>query len=213
LFFKAGAGKKKFLTDPVEIIPFPKQSLREKAQSPARVTAPEVKYESITVKPEPKVISTPTGQVAAATLSIKKMSEQSSEETDMRPENLPYDIYSFDKVKMLWRRFAMVMKEQGMETFYNAMIKREPKEIENDLFHLLVDNQVQIDYITPHLQEMNSYFRKELRNYAFTIAVQLTDKPEEEIKYLTGKDKFAAMARRNPNLHTLKNMFNLDIDL
>jgi hypothetical protein len=35
---------------------------------------------------------------------------------------------------------------------------------------------------------------------------------EEEVKFLTGKDKFAALARKNPNLHTLKNRFNLDID-
>ena len=35
---------------------------------------------------------------------------------------------------------------------------------------------------------------------------------EEDVKFLTGKDKFAALARKNPNLHTLKNRFNLDID-
>jgi hypothetical protein len=34
----------------------------------------------------------------------------------------------------------------------------------------------------------------------------------QEVKYLTGKDKFAAMARKNTNLHKLKNLFNLDIE-
>jgi hypothetical protein len=32
------------------------------------------------------------------------------------------------------------------------------------------------------------------------------------VKFLTGKDKFTALARKNPNLHTLKNTFNLDIE-
>ena len=120
--------------------------------------------------------------------------------------------YSFDQVKMLWRRFAFEVKERGMETFYNAMIKREPMRKDTDLYIMEVDNQIQVDYITPHLQEINQFFRKELKNYAFTIEIEQTGNPEEEIKFLTGKDKFAAMARKNPNIHTLKTMFNLDIE-
>jgi hypothetical protein len=59
---------------------------------------------------------------------------------------------------------------------------------------------------------MNAYFRKELKNYNVQISLEINDKPEEETKYLTGKDKFQALARKNPNLHTLKNMFNLDVE-
>ena len=213
MFPQAGAGKKKSLTEPVDIIPFPKQSLREKAAPPQRSKSHEAKPIPLQEKPEPRILSTPTGQLSAATISIKKHLEPTKEEeADHRPENLPYETYSYDQVKRLWRSFAFVMKERGMETFYNALIKREPFEKEADSFHLLVENQVQIDYITPHLQEMNGYFRKELKNYAFSVSVLITDKPEEEVKYLTGKDKFQTMARRNPNLHTLKNMFNLDIE-
>lgn len=215
MFLKTGARKKKWLTDPVEIIPFPAQNLRDKVPTQTRANAPDVKPVHVETKPEPKILTTPTGQASSLTISIKKMIEPTKEEEteDYRPENLPRENYSFDQVKMLWRRFAFVMKEKGMETFYNAMIKREPFEKAKDQFQLLVDNQVQIDYITPHLQELNGYFRKELRNYDFTISVLITDKPEEEVKYLTGKDKFQAMARRNPNLHTLKNLFNLDIEI
>ena len=99
-----------------------------------------------------------------------------------------------------------------METFYNAMIKREPNRKEQDSYTMDVDNQIQVDYITPHLQDLNQFFRKELKNYAFTISIEQTGNPEEEIKFLTGKDKFAAMARKNPNIHTLKTLFNLDIE-
>jgi hypothetical protein len=54
--------------------------------------------------------------------------------------------------------------------------------------------------------------RKELKNYSVDITLRLNDHPEDEVKFLTGKDKFAALARKNPNLHTLKNTFNLDIE-
>ena len=126
--------------------------------------------------------------------------------------NQPKEDYNFDQIKMLWRRFAFEMKERGMETFYNAMIKREPIREENDKFKMLLDNQIQHDYITTHLQDMNDYFRKELKNYNVQISLEINDKPEEETKYLTGKDKFQALDRKNPNLHTLKNMFNLDVE-
>jgi hypothetical protein len=125
---------------------------------------------------------------------------------------MPRERYEIDQVKVLWRKFAFLMKEQGLETFYNAMIRREPIDIGNDNFQLIVDNQIQVDYIGSHLQEMNAFFRKNLQNYAFSIQLSITDKPEEEIKFLTGKDKFNALARKNPNLHTLKTMFNLDIE-
>ena len=157
----------------------------------------------------------PTGQLNTSTLSIKNLIQKKEEIAEMHSkstENLPMNDYSFDQVKMLWRRFAFEVKERGMETFYNAMIKREPNRKEQDSYIMDVDNQIQVDYITPHLQEINQFFRKELKNYAFTISIEQTGNPEEEIKFLTGKDKFAAMARKNPNIHTLKTLFNLDIE-
>jgi hypothetical protein len=215
VFFTARARKKKGLTDPVELIPFKNQNLRGKASPSEKVIAPPIRQEAPTPIVEQKMATVPTGQLNTSTLSIKNLIQKKEEIAEMHsksPENLPMNDYSFDQVKMLWRRFAFEVKERGMETFYNAMIKREPNRKEQDSYIMDVDNQIQVDYITPHLQEINQFFRKELKNYAFTISIEQTGNPEEEIKFLTGKDKFAAMARKNPNIHTLKTLFNLDIE-
>lgn len=216
MFPTAGAGKKKWLTDPVDIISFPNQNLRDKLAATPKPIAPSVRQVTvIDQKPEPKVAAIPTGQLNTAHLSIKKMMEKSEEEgsaSDRSIENKPREPFSYDHVKMLWRRFAFEMKERGMETFYNAMIKREPIQKQDTEFMMDVDNQIQVDYITPHLQDLLAYFRKELKNYSFDVTIRITDNPDEEVKFLTGKDKFAALARKNPNLHTLKNTFNLDIE-
>jgi hypothetical protein len=216
LFPTAGAGKKKWLTDPVDIIPFPNQNLRDKVAATPKPIAPSVRQiPVIDQKPEPKIATVPTGQLNTSHLSIKKMMEKSEEEgssADRSLENMPREAFSYDHVKMLWRRFAFEMKERGMETFYNAMIKREPVQKEDTEFIMDVDNQIQVDYITPHLQDLVAYFRKELKNYSFDVSLRITDNPDEDVKFLTGKDKFAALARKNPNLHTLKNTFNLDIE-
>lgn len=120
--------------------------------------------------------------------------------------------FTFDQVKMVWRRYAHEMKAKGMETFYNAMIKRDPKVKEDVHFTMDVDNQVQIDYITPHLNELIQFLRNELRNDGITLNFSLSEDKESQVKFLTGKDRFASLAKKNPNLHSFKSVFNLDIE-
>lgn len=113
---------------------------------------------------------------------------------------------------MYWKQFAFQLKEDGMETFYNALIKRDPVLKSDEVLELTVDNLVQYNYIQTHLITFKEFMRKQLNNYYLDIVVVQADPSDEEVKFLSGKDKFAAMARKNPNLHTLKNRFNLDID-
>lgn len=113
---------------------------------------------------------------------------------------------------MIWRRYAHEAKAKGMETFYNAMIKRDPRQIDDVHFIMDVDNQVQVDYITPHLQDLVGYLRNEVKNYDVSLELNLLENNEVEVKFLTGKDRFANMAKKNPNLHSFKNIFNLDIE-
>jgi hypothetical protein len=104
------------------------------------------------------------------------------------------------------------MKEDGMETFYNALIKRDPTLQGDETLQLTVDNLVQQNYIQTHLLQFKDFMRKQLNNYHIDIILAQAESDEEEVKFLTGKDKFTALARKNPNLHTLKNRFNLDIE-
>ncbi|MFM7636420.1 MAG: hypothetical protein ACKO5W_00965 [Crocinitomicaceae bacterium] len=113
---------------------------------------------------------------------------------------------------MYWKQFAYQLKDNGMETFHHALIKRDPLVINDELYAIVVDNQVQVDYIQPLLGDFISFMREKVNNFSLEVKLQISDKPDEEVKYLTGKDKFAAMARKNPNLHVLKSLFNLDID-
>jgi DNA polymerase-3 subunit gamma/tau len=214
LFHCSGARKKKFLTDPVKIVPFPDQNLRKKV---TKVQPKEkIKVEPIKTAPvvERKVMTAPTGKLPSSSVSIKKMMEKKVEEKGKSVDfaNMPRNDYDMDDLKMHWRRFAFRMKDEGKDTFYNALIKREPIRKEQDEYVLEVDNQVQVDYIVPILPDLLGYVRKSLNNYGVNIKMEITKNPEEEVKFLNGKDKFAAMARKNPNMHTLKTLFNLDIE-
>ena len=217
MFHFSGARKKKSLTSPVKIIPFPNQNLRSIAPKKV-VNKPESKPEPvqhIAHKPQPKVMSSPSGKLNSSSLSIKQMMEKKEEKfagAGIIMDNMPRESFSSDDLKMLWRRYAFQMKDEGKDTFYNAMIKRDPKPTSDTSFILEVDNQVQIDYIQPSLSDLLGYLRKELKNYDILVELALTSNPDEEVKFQTGKDKFASLARKNPYLHALKTTFNLDIE-
>ena len=153
MFHQRGARKKKGLTDLVKIIPFPNQNLRKKAQKATVKPTIKTTSKNMMAKPEPKVMETPTGQLSSSSLSIKKMMEKKEEEAGGKAidlSNMPRNPYGYDDLKMAWRKFAFAMKNDGKETFYNAMIKREPKRVGDDDYVMEVDNQVQIDYIRPN---------------------------------------------------------------
>lgn len=166
-------------------------------------------------KPEPKVLSAAGEKVKSTNLSIKKLlnpQTENGENYGLSNQELPRELFTFDDVNMGWRRFANEMKEQGRETFYNAMIKRNPKAISDTHFVMEVDNMVQVDLISADMERLTSYMRNSLKNYDVFIEVKMTENQQEDVKHLTGKDKFTMLARKFPNLHSLKNTFSLDIE-
>ena len=214
MLYSKGVRKKKRLTDPVQIIPFPEQASEA---SNAKVNSVKTPAPTITnfSKPEAKVLTAPSGQLNTSNVSIKKIlqptQEKNTQEINLN-QPLLKEKFSFDQVKMAWRRYAHEMKSKGLETFYNAMIKRDPKIKDEVLFTMEVDNQVQIDYITPHVHDLISFLRQELKNFEISVDFFLSEDKDSEVKFLTGKDRFASMARKNPNLHSFKTIFNLDIE-
>ncbi len=162
---------------------------------------------------ETKILSTPQGTVQTKHISIKESIEKiKASQEQVNIEDLPREGFSIEHVKMYWKQYAYQVKENGMETFYNALIKRDPVLLGDEKLGLVVDNQVQMDYIQAELYGFTQFMRKHLQNHHVEIQLSMTTEQETETKFLTGKDKFNALARKNPNLHTLKNLFNLDIE-
>lgn len=162
---------------------------------------------------ENKILTSPQGAISTKHLSIKESIEKIKESQQQgKLEDLPREGFSIEHVKMFWKQYAYVVKENGLETFYNALIKRDPILVSEEVLGIVVDNQVQMDYIQAELVGFIEFMRKSLQNYHVDIQLSMSNEPEKETKFLTGKDKFSALARKNPNLHTLKNLFNLDIE-
>ncbi len=147
--------------------------------------------------------------------SIKKaleVNKNNDQEVGGLQQNQSFEDFSFDQLKMVWRQFAFDAKSRALETLYNAMVKREPILSEGNKVKMEVDNQVQIDYISNHINDLVSFIREHLKNYSIELECFISTNNTEEVKFLTGKDRFNAMAQKNANLHTFKKVFNLDIE-
>jgi hypothetical protein len=180
LFFKTRARKKKWLTERVDILPFPNQTLRKKA-TPAKTVAP-IPISIVPQEVKPVVLTAPAGSVDASHISIKKILEdQNKNEPSISKESTLRESFTQDQLKMFWKRFAFQMKESSMETFYNALIKREPVFINDETFAIDVYNTVQIDYINPLLNDFVSYLRQNLKNFSIKVELKLTDDPMKEV--------------------------------
>ena len=74
-------------------------------------------------------------------------------------ENLPEEKYTADRLVRVWRQYAFQFKDEGQETFYNALVKRDPLIEKNDVLKLFVENQMQVDYIKPLLTKLISFIQ------------------------------------------------------
>ena len=205
--------KKKSFTDPVTILPFKGQNLRDLAPKP--VSKPNVNQRTIIESPEPKIkaLKVPTGSLQTTNVSINQLLKDERESNIQIPaEDLPHESFSFDQLKMFWRQYAYQAKENAEITLYNAMVKREPVLVDGKIIRIEVDNAVQLGFIANVQQQMTDFFRSHLKNYSIVLDPFQTEEMDEENQYKSPKDQFAALARKYPNLHSFKSAFNLDFE-
>lgn len=174
---------------------------------------------TIAFKKEVRTLSAPTGQLNTANISIKQMQEKQSDSEQNVSEdisNRPQKPFSFDELKMYWRQFAFNIKQDGLpgaDTMSLAMTKRDPKMPTATHIHQEFDNQIQLDMMSQNFSSiLLEFLRNKLQNWGVTIEFSLVETQDDNMKHLTGKDRFEVLARKNTNLLTLQKTFNLDIE-
>jgi DNA polymerase-3 subunit gamma/tau len=176
---------------------------------------PEVKAQPVSkvlTQNAPVNFEKPTGNYSSPHASIKELLNPAKvEQINSNLENAPRELFSEDQLKMVWKQYSFVLKEQGLETFYNALIKRHPIRQSEEVYVLSLDNEIQKEYILSHIDSFLLFLREKLKNYSVKVLLEVVEHGEEE-KFITSKQKFELMARKNPNLHIFKSMFNLDIE-
>jgi hypothetical protein len=165
-------------------------------------------------KQEPKTVSQPVGTLQTNNLSIKEMlnpvkSENGLIEELVIKERVPLDV---DSLNMYWRKYAHAQKEQDKNNLYSVMIKREPRIISDHTFSFEVDNTIIEDLLKAELNDLMLYLRQNLKNGALQNILHISEHSEKSLNPYSPKEKFKALAEKNPNLMTFQKLFNLDLD-
>lgn len=217
MFYQKRVGKKKALTDPVKIISFPGQNEKQ-AKSEKKSTVSKKNTEDLprpSLNREAKVLKAPTGNLKSSYLSIKELQnaevKKENKQQDLTADK-PKNNFSFDDLKMAWRKFAYKSKENGLDTLFTAMTSRDPQlESDYEVIHT-VDNGVQQTFVVQNETSILTFLRQELQNWSISLTVNIETEENSNKQLYSGQDKFKDMAERNPHLKTLQQRFKLDID-
>ena len=217
MFYQKRVGKKKALTDPVKIISFPGQNEKQ-TKSEKKLIVSKKNTEDLprpSLNREAKVLKAPTGNLKSSYLSIKELQnaevKKENKQQDLTADK-PKNNFSFDDLKMAWRKFAYKSKENGLDTLFTAMTSRDPQlESDYEVIHT-VDNGVQQTFVVQNETSILTFLRQELQNWSISLTVNIETEENSNKQLYSGQDKFKDMAERNPHLKTLQQRFKLDID-
>ena len=158
------------------------------------------------------MLSAPTGQLQTPHVSINQFIEQQRLKTAGNSEDLPRKPFERDDLVRLWKTISHNEKINGQDQVYHIMSKRDPQPVDATHYRFEVDGVVQKSRMDNAIPDIINKLRKELQNFDLEIAIEITQDEIEEVKFLTGNDKFEKMARKNSNLFDFKNRFGLDIE-
>ena len=212
MFFTARARKKKSLTDPISILPFTAQIPGNPTENNIQKPIPKKAENDLKSKVQESSSAYITPPKPTKLISIQDLLAEEKEKKRRALEDQARDDFSHDQLIIIWKKYAFEMREQGKDTFFHALTKREPAFISQEKIELILENNIQVEYIRPLLDDFIKFLRSNLNNYFIEIEFTLDTTELPSAKPLTGRDKFKSMASKNPNLMILKNTFNLDID-
>ena len=137
----------------------------------------------------------------------KSAAEEAMEDFSGKPAD-PFDQEDF---MSHWNIYAATVKNQGKNSLYSTMKKRDPRVEKDFVVVLEIDNELQERDLNTEKPELMAYLREHLNNWSIRLnAVVVEDK--ESQKLYTPRDKYLRMVEKNPKLNDLKQKLDLDID-
>ncbi len=113
-------------------------------------------------------------------------------------------------LKATWKKFNEKLKTEGREREFNIL--NQKVEFGEDLtINLTLSNSFQAITIESLQQELLAYIRGALKNSSIRLNV-IIEKTEEKKMIYTNSEKYEYLAKKFPNLQSLRSRFELDTD-
>ena len=151
-----------------------------------------------------------TTSITGIRKKINKKVEIDSERKE--EQNLSSSKFSEVLLQEKWLLFAENRKLEGKLGLHTTLTKSKPTL--NDDFSILfvIDSEVQRMELQLESQSLLDFLRSELNNGLIQLKLEVTAHDKPKLSQLSSKERFFQMAEKNPDLHLLKEEFNLDIE-
>ena len=157
----------------------------------------------------------PTGKLSKFSVSIKQSMKSeptpaSTTSSDVpqvdTPKNEPFDE---SKLNFLWQQYVAAMPQEQV-AMARRMQTMHLKLGANFVAEVEVNNEIVYKELAGYLSTVQSHLQQRLSNNLLKITIKLSITQQDEI-IITPRQKFTAMAKKNPALADLKNLFQLEL--
>ena len=111
---------------------------------------------------------------------------------------------------LAWDDFAETLKNK-FPHLYSTLKSSRPALLEDWNISFTIDNKVLEEELTAHKTEMMEFLRTRLNNFRIRLQTSVAEVQKTRKPY-TDREKFDLMAEKNPNLKTLRETLDLDIE-
>lgn len=185
--------------------------------------SPENENSTPAPEPQPKTVSKPDinkrllsggNSISGVSLSnIGKKEKPVEEEVKISDEEKANIVIDPEQLKTAWAGFAEEMRQKGSTVVYQAIKEMIPQN-EGPKITITLGNSVQLDRVNDEKQFMHEYLTKELSLKYLEIHVELDKTKDDNTpkRAFTSKEKLARMVEKNPQVRTLIEKLDLQID-
>lgn len=167
----------------------------------------------------PVAAASPSRRRSSATVSISSHlnpeKAKSGEETEVHENtgNREPD-HHFTEQAMLdcLKSFADKLQSEGRRQLAVALNKHKAVLIDENIIEIPVDNNIQADDIQSNKSEILCWLKSGLKNHSIEIRQRVVEDHELMSTAYTPAEKFSKMAEKNPELNTLRQQFDLELD-
>jgi DNA polymerase III subunit gamma/tau len=148
--------------------------------------------------------------------SIKNLMQQGTNIAPKVEETSPVknrkEPFSTDQLAMAFDKYAESIRENSA-MLYSALTAHKPEIKEENRILIILDNLILQKEINEAWNELLGFLKQELQNDLIQMEVEITSQPSENKRFMSDKDKLEAMVEKNPNLATLTDQLNLELDI
>ncbi|GAB2559489.1 DNA polymerase III subunit gamma/tau [Spirosoma areae] len=124
--------------------------------------------------------------------------------------NRPDKSFDFEQLQDAWVSFAKIRRQQNDSATEQLLLNRE-LVLDGTTIHLTLDNTLQVGYLTELKPDLLGYLRTELQNNQIQLEHKVTLQEVKKMIY-SSQDKYNYLAEKNPALHELRKVLNLEVD-